>query len=508
MKRFKSGENRMKAVMLMYDTLTRNYLPNYGCDFSIMPNFKRLAEKSVTFDEFYVGSMPCMPARRELHTGKYNFLHRGWGPLEPYDDSMPETLSRNGIYTHLVTDHSHYWEDGGATYHGRYSTWEGFRGQEGDRFVPQDEADLSLNECPLNKKNISVIQHLANRSRITCEADMPSVQTVTAGLDFIDHHHDKDQWFLQIECFDPHEPFYVPDSYRKLYDCCDSKEAFNFPAYTAVGDKYTKEDICALRKEYCALLSLCDAQLGRVLDAFDKYDLWKDTMLIVNTDHGFFLGEHDYIGKNFPPMFDEVIHTPFFIHDPRYGHDGERRSSVGQTIDLVPTIMNYFGVRPFDEIDGRDLGPVIDRDEKIHDQILYGVHGGQVNVYDGRYVYMRGSRDKDQPVYHQTLMPTNMRGFFSKEELNEARLIDGGRYSNHTKVLEVPTKHSIGSFVSYPDMLYDKKNDPDQEMNIHDPELVKDMTAKLVRAMKDADAPDWQFIRLGIDTFKEDNNEI
>ncbi|MDO5122204.1 MAG: sulfatase [Erysipelotrichaceae bacterium] len=260
----------MKAVMLMYDTLTRNYLPNYGCDFSVMPNFRRLAEKTVTFDEFYGGSMPCMPARRELHTGKYNFLHRGWGPLEPYDDSMPETLSGAGIYTHLATDHSHYWEDGGCTYHGRYSSWEGFRGQEGDRWVPQGEADMSLNTCSLNKKNISAVQHLANRTRIVEEEDMPSVQTVSAGIDFIDHYHDKDSWFLQIECFDPHEPFYVPDRFRKLYDCCDSRDAFNFPAYTPVDDKYTPEEIAALRKEYCALLSLCDEQLGRVLDTFDK----------------------------------------------------------------------------------------------------------------------------------------------------------------------------------------------------------------------------------------------
>ena len=163
----------MRAVMLMYDTLTRNYLPNYGCDLTVMPNFRRLAERTVTFDEFYGGSMPCMPARRELHTGCYNFLHRSWGPLEPFDNSMAETLSNNGIYTHLVTDHSHYWEDGGATYHGRYSSWEGFRGQEGDRWVPQAEADLSVNTCKLNKKNISAIQHLANRTRIVEVEDMP-----------------------------------------------------------------------------------------------------------------------------------------------------------------------------------------------------------------------------------------------------------------------------------------------------------------------------------------------
>lgn len=73
-----------------------------------------------------------MPARRELHTGLYNFLHRSWGPLEPFDDSMPELLKENGIYTHLATDHQHYFEDSGATYHQRYSSWNFQRVQEGD----------------------------------------------------------------------------------------------------------------------------------------------------------------------------------------------------------------------------------------------------------------------------------------------------------------------------------------------------------------------------------------
>lgn len=45
-------------------------------------------------------------------------------------------MKAKGIYTHIVTDHSHYWEDGGATYLTRYSSWEGFRGQEGDRWMP------------------------------------------------------------------------------------------------------------------------------------------------------------------------------------------------------------------------------------------------------------------------------------------------------------------------------------------------------------------------------------
>src|SRR5438067_4263439 len=122
----------MKAVMVMFDSLNRHMLPNYGCDWTVAPNFQRLAKRTVTFDRSYVCSMPCMPARRDLHTGRPNFLHRSWGPIEPFDCSLPQLLKENGVYSHLASDHYHYWEDGGATYHSRYSSWEFFRGQEGD----------------------------------------------------------------------------------------------------------------------------------------------------------------------------------------------------------------------------------------------------------------------------------------------------------------------------------------------------------------------------------------
>ena len=67
----------MRAIIVFYDSLNRRYLPCYNPQTTtIAPNFERLAERSVTFDNSYVGSMPCIPARRELHTGCTNFLHR------------------------------------------------------------------------------------------------------------------------------------------------------------------------------------------------------------------------------------------------------------------------------------------------------------------------------------------------------------------------------------------------------------------------------------------------
>ena len=132
----------MKTVFLLFDSVNRLMLEPYGSKLLKTPNFQRLAKRSVTFDTHYVGSMPCMPARRDMQTGRLSFLHRSWGPLEPYDNSFPEALKTAAAYSHLITDHYHYFEDGGATYHTRYNSFEFIRGQESDPWKVALEAPL------------------------------------------------------------------------------------------------------------------------------------------------------------------------------------------------------------------------------------------------------------------------------------------------------------------------------------------------------------------------------
>ena len=97
----------MRAIMVMFDSLNRRLLEPYGCDWTQTPNFKRLAEKTAVFDNFYVGSLPCMPARRDIHTGRYSFLHRSWGPLEPFDKYKPRNLNEKLINTPQIRDNGH-----------------------------------------------------------------------------------------------------------------------------------------------------------------------------------------------------------------------------------------------------------------------------------------------------------------------------------------------------------------------------------------------------------------
>ena len=493
----------MKAIMVMYDSLNRKFLPPYGCDWVKAPNFQRLYEHTVAFDNCYVGSLPCMPARRELHTGRYNFLHRGWSPLEPFDDSMPELLSKAGIATHLTTDHDHYWEDGGATYHTRYSSWEGARGQENDKWKTNLDPSIkpetilpSSNEA-LNRMKMAGAKHNAvNRHYIRSARESSQRQVFDNGLSFLEDNHGYDNWFLQIEAFDPHEPFFTFEEYLKLYEIPDIGRELDWPPYDRVSQ--TPEEIRHLRMKYAALLSQCDESLGRVLDFMDEHDMWKDTMLIVNTDHGFLLGEHGWWSKNVMPCFDEIVHTPLFVWDPRCKKQAEHRQALVQTIDLAPTLLEYFGQPVPKDMQGKPLRETVENDAKVRDYALFGYHGSQMNITDGRWVYMRSPRNQDGTLYEYTLMPTRMNARIGAE-LESATLAKPFSFTKNMPVLRLPARNAMyTAAVSAGDMLFDLQADPDEAAPVENAAELARMEKAMAEMMRASDAPEELFDRFGL----------
>ncbi len=476
----------------MFDSLNRHMLECYGGTEAPTPNFNRLAEKTVVFDRSYVGSMPCMPARRELHTGRYNFLHRSWGPLEPFDDSMPDILNANGTYSHLVSDHYHYWEDGGANYHTRFSSWECLRGQEGDPWMA-DVAELDRETIAIRNPRE---RDRVNRKYISSEEQFPMPKTFAAGLEFMRRNLDADNWFLQLETFDPHEPYYLPPEYLKRFDI--DLEGFNdWPPYRAV-DNWDQNEI--YRKLNAALVAMCDDYMGRIIDFMDANDMWKDTMLIVNTDHGFLLGEHDCWAKCWAPFYNEIAHTPLFVWDPRCGVKGERRGSLVQTIDLPATVLGYFGIDLPQDMQGVDLEPVIKADRKIRNGALYGLHGGHVNCTDGRFVYMRGPASPDnKPLFNYTHMPAHMRVPFSLEEMRTMQWHEGFSFTKGTPVMQIAGAAFQGvRAANFGTMLFDLDRDPKQQNPLKDPEKETEMIELMVKLMRENNAPEEQYQRLGL----------
>jgi arylsulfatase A-like enzyme len=464
------------------------------------PNFTRLAEKTITFDTCYVGSMPCMPARRELHTGRYNFLHRSWGPIEPFDDSMPELLRENGVYAHFITDHYHYFEEGGSTYHTRYSSWECVRGQEHDPWKPAIK-DPDIPETVSNTGRSR--NNWVSRKHIKSEADHFQNQTFSLGLEFLQENHDEDNWFLHLETFDPHEPFMATQRFRDMYPS-DGGTHFDWPPYRGVEE--SEEDIQRLRMECAALHSQCDENLGKILDVMDQHDMWKDTMLIINTDHGYLLGEHGCWAKCWAPFYNEVAHTPLFIWDPRVNKKGERRQALVQTIDLPATILDAFDAARPKDMQGVSLKGVCDDDTPVRKAGLFGLFGGHVNCTDGRYVYMRGPAGENAPLDEYTLMPTihgNYRSFMSNEELSTAELVDPFPFTKGLKTMKIDNSQYIRtgatSQVSFPTALYDLQADPGQQTPVDDADIEATMIEHMTDLMAANDAPAGQYQRLGLE---------
>ena len=501
---------RKRCVVVMYDTLCRHFMPSYGNEWIKAPNFERLAARAVQFQNFYVGSMPCMPARREMHTGRYNFLHRSWGPLEPFDDSMPEILDRQGVHSHKVTDHHHYWEDGGATYHQRYTTFDLVRGQEGDKWIGDvaklRDPEYSADRWPEQQRLRMQKQDNINREHMTRAELQPQHRTFDLGLEFIERNKDADNWLLQIETFDPHEPFFSQQEFQALYPHEYEGPAFDWPPYREVRED--EQTVGHMRYMYAALVTFCDQQLGRVLDAFDKHNLWEDTLLLVNTDHGFLMGEHDWWAKVMTPFFQEIAHIPFWAYDPRRPDLVDTQcDALAQTIDLAPTILDFFGIDQPSDMQGKPIIGAMSGADTLRNGSLYGVMGGQVNVTDGQYVYMRAHVTQDNaPLYDYTLMPTHMRSLFSVRELQSWEKHEGFSFLKGCPVMRIPTRtpqtflrkdHPVGKG-KRATLLFDIAADPGQTHPLTDTDIEMRMIRLMLLEMARNECPSEQYERLGL----------
>ncbi len=445
-----------------------------------------------------------------MHTGRLNFLHRSWGPLEPYDHSFPELLKDAGIYSHLITDHYHYFEDGGATYHNRYNSWELYRGQEWDPWgalvEPPDDKFKRLYH-PLQydppRSGSGRAQAMINREFINSEYDYSMVQCFESAWKFLENNRDAEDWVLQIECFDPHEPFFAPEKYRVQYDSDYQGQVLNWPRYRRVEE--TPEEIREIQANYSALVTMCDSYLGKLLDYFDNHQLWKDTALIVTTDHGFMLAEHEWWAKSCMPFFNEISHIPFIFYHPEFRQrGGERRNVLTQNIDVMATLLQLNQVDVPDYVLGQSLVPVLEVDRLERSSVIYGRFGASINITDGRYTYFLYPEDLDnQELYEYTLMPTHQRTFFVREEFENASLENSFAFSRGFPVLKLPARKGSGQGAQIEDtntVLYDLKVDPGQLTPIENKEVENRLKVKIAAELCRHEAPTEVFQRFGLST--------
>ncbi len=500
---------------MLLDSLNRHMIGAYGGSEFSTPNLDRLASRAMTFQKHYTGSLPCMPARHDILVGNMDFLWRPWGSIELWERPITYYLRRKDVPTMLFTDHPHLFEVGGENYHTDFFAWEYLRGHESDPW--KTRADPSWIGTPAssgqaaNHAGPGGLHHYdLSRTYFREELDYPGPKTLNAAADWLSQHGAAHDSFLMfVDEFDPHEPFDTPAPWNQQYDPEWQGEPLIWPPYAIDGISngvLTEREGQQIRANYGAKLSMIDHWLGKLLDVMDRDNRWQDTLFILCTDHGHYLGEKDIWGKPRVPQYETLGHTPLMIAAPGIGRAD--CDALTTNVDINATLADLFGVDPVYRSHGQSILPLLENPEgSIREYALGGVYGQWVQICDGRHKYIRAPDVDGYPLSmwsnRWSTMPIPSIPGLRLPNPDQRATLD---FMPGTDIPVMRQPFVQGDLLPFWAMepkvgdhqLYDLYNDPGEENNRLGQAGEASMFEMLRHALSDLDAPAEHFIRLGL----------
>ena len=495
------------AVVILLDSLNRHMIGAYGGLEFATPNLDRFAAGAVRFDRHYTGSLPCMPARHDILCGALDFLWRPWGSVEIWEDAITYALRKAGVTTQLVSDHPHLFETGGENYHVDFTAWDYQRGHEGDAW--KTRPDPSWAGAP--RYGRPHMPYDNSRGWFQGEADFPGPRTLAAAARWLDDNAGRqDRFLLFVDEFDPHEPFDTPEPWASLYDPDWDGPHLIWPPYIqgAIAKGILSErDARQIRASYGGKLSMIDHWLGRVFEALERNGLFEDTVVIVTTDHGHYLGEKDIWGKPGAPIYDTLGRIPLLIRYP--GVSPSDCSALTTSVDLFATLADLFGVTVRQKTHGHSLLPLVRGEAaQVRDHVLTGVWGREVCLVTEGCKYVRAPAGDNGPLTMMSnrwsTMPTHVLDRGEELPLPDDRAILAHMPGSTVPVIsqrweagEPAPFWARARFSGH--HLFDLTADPGEDVNLAGQPIEREMAARLKAALVAIEAPATQFERLGLD---------
>ncbi len=370
------------------------------------PYLDGLAAEGLLFRRHYCQAVPCGPSRASLLTGMYLMNHRcvnngtpldrrftnvalearkaGYDPtLFGYTDTSydPRDLHPNdpalktyentlpGMSAEILIDDSHK----------PWIAWLKSRGRgpglsRETVFLPSEDARNSRTprlNCP---------------PRFYGKEESDTAFLTDSMLSWM-RVREHDNWFVHLSYLRPHPPWVAPEPYNRMYNPDDvpppvraesiAAEIRQHPLISAVqewkprsgffpgeGDTpvalASDEEVRQARATYFGLMTEVDHHLGRVFSYLKETGQYDSTMIVFTSDHGEQLGDHHLFGKL--SYFDESYHIPLIIRDPRFTTANLKNRQIDrftESVDLMPTILDWLDVEVPDQCDGVSLQPFI-----------------------------------------------------------------------------------------------------------------------------------------------------
>jgi arylsulfatase A-like enzyme len=207
------------------------------------------------------------------------------------------------------------------------------------------------------------------------ESDRNVARTMTLAGDWLELHY-KEQFFLYVDTWDPHEPWDAPPYYTELYLPGYDGSIVQPPyMYWHEAPGYTEESVRIGHACYMGEITMVDTWIGHLLAKVRNMGLEETTAIIFTTDHGFYFGEHgglfgkmragkDEQGRVYErgaegaywehsPLYEETAHIPLLVAVP--GIEPGTCDQLTSVIDVMPTVLDIFGKPAPPQVQGRSL---------------------------------------------------------------------------------------------------------------------------------------------------------
>ena len=398
------------VLWIMADQLRWDYLSCYGHPHLETPHLDGLAARGVRFNKAYVQSPICGPSRMSFYTGRYVRSHGAtWNgfPLRVGEPTLGDHLREIGAEcvlvgkTHMIPDtegmarlgidpesmigvhtaecgFTPFERDDGMHPEGYYDINPNYdqylreQGLEGDN--PWEEWANSAEGDDGDLLSGWLMENSNKPARVPEEHSETPYMT-TRGIEFMEQAGDK-PWLCHLSYIKPHWPYIVPPPYHDMYGPDDvippvrsnAERMTDHPVYRAwqnhrVCKAFSRDEVRErVIPAYMGLIKQLDDQMGRLFAYLEESGRMEDTMIVMSSDHGDYLGDH-WLGEK-DLFHDASARIPLIIYDPREEADATRGTTsdaLVEGIDLAPTFLELMGGEAKPHIlEGRSLVPILE----------------------------------------------------------------------------------------------------------------------------------------------------
>ena len=328
----------MNYILFFPDELRAETLSVYGHPYIKTPNFDRMANEGVVFEQCHVQNTVCSPSRCSLVTGQYvhSFGHRTlWNLVKPYEKNLFRYMKEAGYEVRIYG--------------------------KNDLFSPESiplSADVFQNITGAGHDRPGPVQPLAECSDFLFHPlggnyrEHGDYCNLRAGMDFIMNRKPGDRPFvLFLPLIFPHCPYTAHEPFYSMYDeneivplrpVCNDKPMFHdlIRNYR----RLEKSNLKKIQAVYMGMVSFIDALLGELLDCVERAGIREETMIFASSDHGDYAGDYGLVEKWPSGCEDALTRVPLLVSGPGC-KNGHRAGGQTELFDIMPTLLESAGIR-------------------------------------------------------------------------------------------------------------------------------------------------------------------